>query len=110
MIDIESLFNFMDFPGSWLRSVESALNQPVGIVHTREPEQCIAFECDTGGTKNWKHMAAAEVKGRREKSNDRDDENFKNEEIPFHVLVVLAVLDNQNLITPTQRAVIVGVG
>jgi hypothetical protein len=32
-IDTESLFNFMDFPGSWLRSVESALYQPVGIVY-----------------------------------------------------------------------------
>lgn len=50
MIESESLYNFMDFPGSWLRSDESALNQPVGIVH-RKPEQCIAFECDTGGTK-----------------------------------------------------------
>jgi hypothetical protein len=35
MMEIESLFNlnFMDFPGSWLRSVESALYQPVGIVY-----------------------------------------------------------------------------
>lgn len=32
-IEIESLFNFMDFPGSWLRSVESALHQPGGIVY-----------------------------------------------------------------------------
>jgi hypothetical protein len=32
-IEIESLFNFMvqDFPGSWLRSVVSALYQPVEI-------------------------------------------------------------------------------
>lgn len=60
MIEIELLFNFMDFPGSWLRSVESALNQPVGIVH-RESEQCIAFECDR--FKKWKHMAAAEING-----------------------------------------------
>ena len=52
-ITSESLFNFMDFPGSWLRSVESALYQPVGILYREPegPEQCIAFECDTGGYK-----------------------------------------------------------
>ena len=55
-------------------------------------------------------MAAAEVKGGQKKSKDRDDENFKNEEKPFHVLIVLAALENQELITPTQRTIIVGVG
>jgi hypothetical protein len=49
MIEIESLFNFMAFPGSWLRSVESALYQPVGIVHkkTEGPEKALL----SGGTK-----------------------------------------------------------
>jgi hypothetical protein len=36
----------------------------------------------------------------RKKSNDRDDENFKNEEKPFSVLIELATLENQDLIAP----------
>ena len=46
------------------------------------------------------------------KSNDREDENLKNEEKPFHFLIgtVLVALENQDLITPTQRAIDVGVG
>lgn len=52
-------------------------------------------------------MTAAEVKGG---TNDHDDEKFKNEEKPFRVLIVLAALENQDLLTPTQRAIDVGVG
>ena len=55
-------------------------------------------------------MAAAEVKGGAKKRNDRDDENFKNEGKPFHVLTVLAALENQDLITPILRAIDVGTG
>ena len=60
-------------------------------------------------------MAAAEVKGeggskKKKKSNDRVDENFKNGEKPFHLLVVLAALENQDSITPSQRAIVVEVG
>ena len=39
--------------------------------------------------------------------NDRDDENLKK---PFSILIVLATLENQDLITPTYRAIDVGVG
>ena len=44
------------------------------------------------------------------KRNDHDDENFKNEGKLFHILTVLAALENQDLITPIQRAFDVGVG
>lgn len=34
----------------------------------------------------------------------------KNEEKPFSILIVLATLENQDLITPTYRAIDVGIG
>jgi hypothetical protein len=60
--------------------------------------------------KNGNILQLRKLRGRIKKSNDHNDENFKNEEKPFHVLIVLAVLENQDLITPTQRAIIASVG
>ena len=62
-IQIESLFNFMDFPGSWLRSVESALYQPVGIVYGEPGNNALFSSVIQAVQKKRKHMAAAEVKG-----------------------------------------------
>ena len=51
MIEIESLFNFMDFPGSWLRSVESALYQPVGIIYGKPRNTALLSSMVTASTK-----------------------------------------------------------
>ena len=56
----------MDFPGSWLRSVESALYQPVGIVYGNPGNTALLSSViQVLVQKKWKHMAAAETKKRR---------------------------------------------
>ena len=79
------------------------------IFHRGEPEQCIAFECDAGGIEKWKHMAAAEVKWGGGKSNDRDNEK-KERGKTFPLPHCNCGFENQDLISPTQRGIIVGVG
>ena len=61
MIEIASLFNFMEPGYAALKPRCISLSESFIESQNYGSEQCIAFECDR--FKKWKHMAAAEING-----------------------------------------------